>query len=442
MRHSKYILLCLISAKFVLAKTVTLKWAPVEGALSYQIEIFERSKRVFQTEVKSTPSPHWKRAMRPGVYQYRVRAINVERAPGKWSVLHALAVPPSAPKALFPPNGKIFSTSSPVQSVKFQWTRVPLTTSYWLIIERDGKRVTEAFTTDLSNIVNELPSGKYQWTIQALISHLESSPQLIAQSPPVLSSFEIRFNKPRREERQLSSTLQHNLPARKSPPFSFRDLHISAHMQINPYSYATENPAASVSKRGVGAMGGVDYYFGPKWGMGIVIEDNFFQIQNELYDVKRFGLSANYRWTFSKNRRSAFILIPKVGLHLSEYLHLTPGLTEADSPTPRKIFTAGPTASMEARKYLGESFSAGLAVQGYFPMVLLRVPAGETLTLSGTSVNFRITADALYEFSEYIGARLGVLYQKHIVKYKDEFENGYTSDTGILGAYAGISLAF
>ncbi|MCS6837710.1 MAG: hypothetical protein NZ480_02590, partial [Bdellovibrionaceae bacterium] len=105
------------------SRSFDLTWEAVEGARSYEIEIYQhdQSQLVFKKTVQDT---RWHGVIKPGKYLYRLRAFDYRGVPGPWSELEEVIVPLSPVTIIEPTSNAIIRSDSKEQvELTIKWSR-------------------------------------------------------------------------------------------------------------------------------------------------------------------------------------------------------------------------------------------------------------------------------------------------------------------------------
>lgn len=118
------------------AKDVHLEWEPIEGATGYEFEISRNGESVVKRRVEGTS---WGVKLPPGVYVFRLRAIDWAKQAGEWSEPSALLSSPAAPEIVNPQPQAIFAPPDAARGIAFRWKPVPGVSKYKVEIQRGGQ---------------------------------------------------------------------------------------------------------------------------------------------------------------------------------------------------------------------------------------------------------------------------------------------------------------
>lgn len=169
-----------LAASEIPARDVSLEWDPIEGAVSYDVEVTEKSQTQAKPQVFNAREAIWKGRLTPGYYVMRVRSKDHRKVPGDWSELIDLTVLLSPPfSSELKSQARVDSQEPEMYSYTFQWQTIPGADSYSLRIEStDGKVLFEHETASTAHSI-ELPVGQtVKWTLIG-----KNSKGLVSESP-------------------------------------------------------------------------------------------------------------------------------------------------------------------------------------------------------------------------------------------------------------------
>jgi hypothetical protein len=133
-----------------------MEWEEIEGATQYEIEVLSEQGQILIQKI--TPKASWSGQIRPGRYQYRLRAFDKRKVPGPWSELEPFTVFLSPVTLLKPEKNKpvLQALKQEEEEVFFSWSLESLATDYKLFIQNEK-------TSELKEIlVAKNPSYKIQ----------------------------------------------------------------------------------------------------------------------------------------------------------------------------------------------------------------------------------------------------------------------------------------
>lgn len=118
------------------AKEVRLEWDPIEGSTGYEFEISRNGESVVKRRVEGTS---WGVKLPPGVYVFRLRAIDWAKQAGEWSEPSALFSSPPAPEILAPLAQATFAPAEALRGIPIRWKPIPGISRYKIEIQRGGQ---------------------------------------------------------------------------------------------------------------------------------------------------------------------------------------------------------------------------------------------------------------------------------------------------------------
>ena len=169
---SQSLSLSLLLALPAYAKKVVVEWAPMEGAVEYEIKVDGEAKKVEGQRLKS---PKWKSEMPAGVYNYQIRAFDKKSRAGDWTPVQNLVVMPPAPEQSFPKDGSDVPLYDPKQPVTLKWKGTP-GINYAVTVKRNGRPVLTKNIKGTEISIPDLPSGNYEWDVRPVLKIQSRSP--------------------------------------------------------------------------------------------------------------------------------------------------------------------------------------------------------------------------------------------------------------------------
>lgn len=172
MKLFSWVGLGLLSLTFLVARaedssSLSLKWQPVPGAQSYELEFTSKSDpdKQVRKQVKKTQA---KVSLLPGKYELRTRSYDKEGVPGPWSEGVEVAVKQLQNLSLSPEDGSIVNAEAQGKhSVSFKWNPMTGVKRYLLFIE--GEKFKKVYKTTETTHTVDLPiARKYQWEVRAV----------------------------------------------------------------------------------------------------------------------------------------------------------------------------------------------------------------------------------------------------------------------------------
>jgi hypothetical protein len=147
-------------------RRIDLNWDPIEGAKSYEIELFELTKDgEINLGIFSSSGSLWGKDVKPGRYKVRLRALDRRDVPGEWSEPIPVEVKFEKVQTLRPYEAENVSE----EEVVFQWNKISGARKYQIIIMDSEKKVVTnevILKTEWRRRLGRL--GNYNWTVLAL----------------------------------------------------------------------------------------------------------------------------------------------------------------------------------------------------------------------------------------------------------------------------------
>jgi len=166
------LLLVLCTRRIVHAREVEFGWEPMEGALSYEIQISADAKFTKPMIDQKTEKPDLNASLEMGRYFYRVRVIDKKNRPGHWSAPQVVVVTPYPPELVGPKNGTDLSYFEVLPAITFDWKPVQASTSQIeydvLIYKTTGQKMQEARVKDTQFTTNKIGEGEFLWKVRTV----------------------------------------------------------------------------------------------------------------------------------------------------------------------------------------------------------------------------------------------------------------------------------
>ncbi len=157
------------------ARDVEFSWAPMAGAIKYEIQVSKSQKFEVIAAQGATDKPAYSAPIDIGRYYYRVRVIDIKGHPGKWSTLGALLVDPYAPELLTPAAGFETSYYEVAPTIDFTWKTNMRNSAYEILISKSsGEKVLESPSKELKFKTATLPEGEYIWKVRSVANEVTS----------------------------------------------------------------------------------------------------------------------------------------------------------------------------------------------------------------------------------------------------------------------------
>lgn len=157
---------------------IDLDWESVQGAKSYEIELFEfkdrssLSRGVFKSEV-----PRWTMAVPPGKYAVKIRSLDSRDVGGEWSEQIPVSVKLPKPLLLSPKSDEVFeSRDGANKEITFQWEGSSGANYYRLnIFDQENVKFFTVITPLKEYKTNFFKLQNYSWEVLPLYEESESS---------------------------------------------------------------------------------------------------------------------------------------------------------------------------------------------------------------------------------------------------------------------------
>ena len=149
------------------AKEIFIEWKPIEGAVQYDLEIQDGEKPILKKLLDDTT---WKGSLKPGFYEYRLRAVDKIERPGQWSSMHTLVVLPIPPEPGFPKDGGKVATYRAGGGFKLKWDNAGTSVHKYQVEVKRGERIVyQGTTSDTELFVKGLRPGNYSWNVRSVV---------------------------------------------------------------------------------------------------------------------------------------------------------------------------------------------------------------------------------------------------------------------------------
>ncbi|MBX3041404.1 MAG: hypothetical protein KF789_11920 [Bdellovibrionaceae bacterium] len=149
-------------------RLVNFEWEPIDGAVSYELEIQQTQKdgKLYKFKEKKA---EWGGRLTPGPYTMRVRALDYRRVPGEWSVASPFDVGLEAVQAVFPASkAELLGKGTDKTEVEFRWKPVPGASSYQFELTSSAPDFKYETTLKETKLRVKVPVAEaFTWKIQA-----------------------------------------------------------------------------------------------------------------------------------------------------------------------------------------------------------------------------------------------------------------------------------
>ncbi|MCB9092204.1 MAG: hypothetical protein H6621_00615 [Halobacteriovoraceae bacterium] len=173
MKYLVLILSIIVSLQAQASKWIDLSWDEVEGAKFYEIEInnIRKGKR-FPIGVFQSDNATYKKKVKPGLYQLRIRTVDSRGVPGGWSDYMKFTVDVSEIERFRPlDKEKIPNVGNALEEeVDFVWEKIEGITSFYIIIyDAENKPIHKKRIKGNSYKYKMKTSQKYSWELHPYI---------------------------------------------------------------------------------------------------------------------------------------------------------------------------------------------------------------------------------------------------------------------------------
>ncbi|GIL18845.1 MAG: hypothetical protein BroJett040_25960 [Oligoflexia bacterium] len=197
---------------------INLEWEPIEGAISYDVEI-KPIKNDTETKavVHKVKGADWTGPLSPGNYTLKIRGRDKRKVPGPWGDVEQFTVGLEPVSIIYPKaNSNIQSKDESKDKIAFNWTPLKGATKYVVEIQSEDEKIKIEETVKKPPFQVKLPvAQKFTWKVTAYNDENFSSdstsinpfilmgPQLSSpsiQSPPNGFVRELNWSKPENAE--------------------------------------------------------------------------------------------------------------------------------------------------------------------------------------------------------------------------------------------------
>lgn len=161
-------------------KNVKIAWKPLEGAVKFELELKHGSVVKMKT-VLAPDITHWSGKLKPGVYHYRLRAVDRIGRPGEWSRPHSKLVEPDGIELSSPKADKSFVNNSAKAEMLFSWKLISDADQYEFELYLGEKRVEQKRLSEPVIEFTALEAGEYFWQVRALVLAPRGTPNEIKE---------------------------------------------------------------------------------------------------------------------------------------------------------------------------------------------------------------------------------------------------------------------
>lgn len=192
---------------------VEFEWESVPGAISYEVEILSKQKKVISRS--SSPNELFKLELEPGEYLVRGRAKDSRNAFSEWSQLQDFKIEPQKIKDLKLPAQESLTVDkkSLTASLAFSWARAKGAEQYLVEILNEKNEVVAKVNTANTQAVFKVRPGLYRTRIRSVAANKIMSEPTVSSRPitianlPVEPPSEIKY-----QNQQLQWKKSHEIP--------------------------------------------------------------------------------------------------------------------------------------------------------------------------------------------------------------------------------------
>lgn len=170
--------ICLCGGVF--AQDVNLKWDPIPGATSYEFEVSRNGESVVHRKVEGKGTT-WGVKLPPGVYVFKIRAIDWSGQPGEWSAPSPLVSSPPPPEWRHPPEGSTFAVAELNRGIPLRWNGVSGVKRYQVTVKHDGVSLLSQTIESTGILFKARKPGDYTAVVESVI-------EVVGDLPPGLES--------------------------------------------------------------------------------------------------------------------------------------------------------------------------------------------------------------------------------------------------------------
>lgn len=153
-------------------KRVEMEWEPIVGAEFYEIEI---STQGANPQFQKVTGTIWNGRLAPGIYQFRIRALDAKGIKSEWSSTENLSIILQAIQKEAPMDrASVTSLSDKEENIEFRWESNSDSAEYEVSIysnekSSEDKAFNETIRVRGSSLKKKLPVGRnYFWSVRAV----------------------------------------------------------------------------------------------------------------------------------------------------------------------------------------------------------------------------------------------------------------------------------
>ena len=402
------------------------RWKAVAGASKYNFTIksgaadiksgaadVKSGQKIFFTQSISAAELEVP-ALPVGQYTWTVQSVMEpgERAPASFSSKHwesevdekrelsILQRKLEAPTPVFPIGILALPTD---KKLRFKWKAVEGAHSYQVTVSRkaDARNpastpsTTKTYQVDSNSV--DIPmsvapaTGDYEWRVSA-VANEDSKVGLPSIGPESRAAFRLDQN----------------------AAFVDGSGYVAFSTMFAPYTYAVSSPlnnvTGKVSSTATTARASGEYWFRPKWAVGFGIEDTMVGINSAVYSRMSVESQIKYRLQLSSGRYN-WSVSPKAGAESRQYIMIT------SASASQNVMALGPDFGFDLRKQFTESWSVGIKVSYFFPVMLSGTPAGSQISGDSSYRNLSIGGQGLCWLNRRWGVGMGAFIDQRSISY-------------------------
>lgn len=186
---------------------ISFDWDPITGANRYEIELLEKKdKDTLSIGIFKTDVPEWTKAVPPGNYFIKIRALDKRNVPGDWSEIIPINIKTPPPRLDYPKyEEKIEINAAESSTQSFSWSPIVSTKYYYFqLYNQDQKLIYSEMTEALTLKMPLAKPGKYSWSVTGTNSKDEK--ELEFDTELQKQPFHVTFGKLNAPEINVEST--------------------------------------------------------------------------------------------------------------------------------------------------------------------------------------------------------------------------------------------
>ena len=172
-----------------------LEWEPVEGAIAYEVELYEiKEGRYYTVGTFKTDVSRWTKNVQPGKYVIKMRSLDSRGVGGEWSEEIPVPVKLPFPQKNYPRPGEVFEVEDGKgKEVFFQWEGVAGASFYKLnIYDENGAKLYSTITSEQQVSLHLERLARYEWEVLPLFSKEDQVAEKSSTQPFTLIGGELK----------------------------------------------------------------------------------------------------------------------------------------------------------------------------------------------------------------------------------------------------------